>query len=149
MRQHMRYRLCAGMLLSSTLLAPPLSAQVAAPPPPPPPTAPANPARPLPANPVPPMRRNPVPPMQDTPTPGMAGNPTPGMAGNPVGAPPLAATGAQAAVERPSFTAISAGQPYVLSGSPRSPAWLQASFARCDSNHDGRLSALEYAHCSP
>jgi len=106
-------------------------------------TAPAS----APANPAPPLPRNPVPPMQGSPAPGLPTNPTPGMNANPAGAAPAVA--APGVPVRPAFGAVSAGQPYILSGSPRNPPWLQENFARCDSNHDGRLSALEYAHCSP
>lgn len=49
----------------------------------------------------------------------------------------------------PSFSTLDTkNQGYLLAGDVKNYKWLAANFARCDSDHDGHVSPLEYAACA-
>lgn len=60
-------------------------------------------------------------------------------------APPAA--GGTAGTPGTTFDVLAGSKGYVTHGDAQRDPWLQAHFAQCDSNHDGRVTRQEYARC--
>lgn len=73
-------------------------------------------------------------------TSGAAGAATAGMAGTAAGA-------ASAGAPPKSFDDLAGNKGYITQQDAQHDPWLASHFARCDNNHDGKLSQQEYTQC--